>query len=97
MRTRRFIPYQTNIAIASASRQAIPPNTIKCQRCNGPVASNHRVLCDLCWSMLEAVATSYWVRLQHDWQAENHVRIINKRILLDPNYGVNDDPYPQEA
>ena len=76
---RQFVPYQANIAIAPISRQAERRN---CQRCSSPIASNHRVLCDLCWSILESLATPYWVRLQHEWIAENRIRIAIKARLL---------------
>ena len=78
---RQFIPYQENVAIppASSSSQVIPHY---CQRCSSPIASNHKCLCDLCWSMLEAVASPYWHKLQREWWAENDRRKVNKARLL---------------
>ena len=86
---RQFIPYQVKVAIAPASSTPAKPHF--CQRCNSPIStSNHKVLCDLCWSMLEAVASPYWHRLQREWWAENQRRVKAKVRLLT---GEDNDDY----
>lgn len=86
MQTRQFIPYQVNVAIAPASSPAISIPKL-CKRCSSPVRVGHGTLCDVCWSMLEAVATPYFVRLHKQWQAENIRLVANKARMLNPNYG----------
>lgn len=68
-------------------RQFIPNATdstngpcIKCHISRLPTSRGQ--LCDLCWAMLEAVSSHYWLSLQREWDHENDILRANKARLL---------------
>ena len=88
MQSRQFIPYQVEAAIAPASKATLH----FCQQCKSPITTgSHKVLCDLCWSILESLATPYWHHLHHDWIMENDRRLSLLRVEE-----IEDDDYPSQ-
>lgn len=89
-KARQFIPYETNVAIAPLSKQ-----NGTCIHCKIPLSSDsHGHLCDVCWAILESLATTYWVKLQHAWWHENDFRKARKVRLLNPSLEDEGDSNP---
>lgn len=72
METRQFIPYPN------------PPvkGDWKCNSCNIPMGRN-AILCDVCWAMLNSLASHYWHRVQVEWYRD--------REYLRRGHGYQDD------
>src|SRR5256885_1693653 len=77
--SRQFIPYATDVAIGPVLSQ--PRH---CKECAILLSvGRYGQLCDVCWSMLKAIATTYFVCLHRKWSAENDRLVANKARLLD--------------
>ena len=70
-----------------------PPN--KCAECKitllPGVISRYRGLCDVCAEMLLAVSTPYFRTLHLDWECENRLRAEDRRRMIQPDGGGDED------
>lgn len=90
MEIRQFIPYAT----PSITSSTPDPDPDPCIHCHIPRLPDCRGnLCDVCWSMLEAIATPYFRSIQKEWWAENDLLIAKKARLLQADGGDFDPAY----